>query len=122
MSADVLKDVRAVQGLALRAEEITAGYGGNPIVHGISISVSPGEVISIVGPNGSGKSTFLKSLVGLVEIHSGRVLVGDRDVTGWPPENVARAGVGYVPQVDERVRPVERAREPRDGRLLAAVP
>lgn len=90
-----------LRGLPLRAEEITAGYGGSPIVHGISISVAPGEVVSIVGPNGSGKSTFLKSLVGLVEIQSGTVFIGDREVTGWPPEKVARIGVGYVPQVDD---------------------
>ncbi|HEY5058237.1 MAG TPA: ABC transporter ATP-binding protein [Gaiellaceae bacterium] len=101
MSAD-----RGVQGLPLHAEEITAGYGGSPIVHGISISVEPGEVVSIVGPNGSGKSTFLKSLVGLVEIHSGTVTVGDREVTGWPPENVARIGLGYVPQVDDVFAPL----------------
>jgi len=97
---------RGVQGLPLHAEEITAGYGGSPIVHGISISVEPGEVVSIVGPNGSGKSTFLKSLVGLVEIHSGTVTVGDREVTGWPPENVARIGLGYVPQVDDVFAPL----------------
>jgi len=92
--------------LTLRAEEVTAGYGGSPIVHAISVKVAPGEVVSIVGPNGSGKSTLLKSLVGLVQIQSGRVLIGDRDVTGWPPENVARIGVGYVPQVDDVFAPL----------------
>ena len=99
MSADV-------RGLALKADEITAGYGGAPIVHGVSISVAPGEVVSIVGPNGSGKSTLLKSLVGIVEVLSGRVTVGDRDVTHWAPEDVARAGVGYVPQVDDVFAPL----------------
>lgn len=94
------------RGQPLVAEEITAGYGGNPIVHGLSISVEPGQVVSIVGPNGSGKSTFLKSLVGIVEVHSGRVLVGGREVTGWPPEDVARSGVGYVPQIDDVFAPL----------------
>jgi ABC-type branched-subunit amino acid transport system ATPase component len=92
--------------LTLRAEEVTAGYGGSPIVHSISVTVDPGEVVSIVGANGSGKSTLLKSLVGLVQIQSGQVFVGDRDVTGWPPENVARIGVGYVPQVDDVFAPL----------------
>jgi len=92
--------------LTLRAEEVTAGYGGSPIVHSISVTVDPGEVVSIVGANGSGKSTLLKSLVGLVHIQSGQVFVGDRDVTGWPPENVARIGVGYVPQVDDVFAPL----------------
>ena len=85
---------------------LTAGYGGSPVVHGVSISVAPGEVVSIVGPNGSGKSTLLKSIVGVVEVLSGRVLVGDRDVTGWAAENVARIGVGYVPQIDDVFAPL----------------
>ena len=99
MSADV-------RGLPLVAEDITAGYNGSPVVHGVSISVAPGEVVSIVGPNGSGKSTLLKSLVGIVEVMSGRVTVGDTEVTGWAPEEVVRAGVGYVPQVDDVFGPL----------------
>jgi ABC-type branched-subunit amino acid transport system ATPase component len=95
-----------VEGVSLRTEELTSGYQGSPVVHGVSISVDPGEVVSIVGPNGSGKSTLLKSLVGLVEIMSGKVFVGDRDVTGWPTENVARIGVGYVPQIDDVFPPL----------------
>jgi len=95
-----------VRGLPLVAEDITAGYNGSPVVHGVSISVAPGEVVSIVGPNGSGKSTLLKSLVGIVEVMSGRVTVGDTEVTGWAPEEVVRAGVGYVPQVDDVFGPL----------------
>jgi ABC-type branched-subunit amino acid transport system ATPase component len=97
---------RKVQGVSLRTEDLTSGYQGSPVVHGVSISVNPGEVVSIVGPNGSGKSTLLKSVVGLVEILSGQVFVDDRDVTGWPSENVARIGVGYVPQVDDVFGPL----------------
>jgi ABC-type lipoprotein export system ATPase subunit len=70
------------------------------------VHVAPGEVASVVGPNGSGKSTLLKSLTGIVRISSGRVLVGGRDVTGLPPEEVARAGVGYVPQTDDVFAPL----------------
>jgi ABC-type branched-subunit amino acid transport system ATPase component len=95
-----------VEGIALRTEALTAGYGGSPVVHEVSIEVAPGEVVSIVGPNGSGKSTLLKSIVGVVEVLSGRVLVGDRDVTGWAAENVARIGVGYVPQIDDVFAPL----------------
>jgi ABC-type branched-subunit amino acid transport system ATPase component len=95
-----------VSGLALAADGVTAGYDGNPIIHDVSIAVAPGEVVSIVGPNGSGKSTLLKSLVGIVEILTGHVTVGDRDVTHWAPEEVARIGVGYVPQVDDVFAPL----------------
>jgi ABC-type branched-subunit amino acid transport system ATPase component len=97
---------RPVSGIELRTSELTAGYQRSPVIHGISISVQPGEVVSIVGPNGSGKSTLLKSIVGVVEVMSGRVQIGDEDVTGWPSENVARIGVGYVPQVDDVFAPL----------------
>ncbi len=93
-------------GLALRAEDIRAGYGAGDIIHGVSVEVAPRTVVSVVGPNGSGKSTLLKALTGVIRLTSGRVLVGDRDVTGLPPEEVARAGVGYVPQVDDVFAPL----------------
>ena len=93
-------------GLRLRAEGITAGYGGDPVIRGITVGVSPGEVISLVGPNGSGKSTLLKSLAGMLRISAGRVLAGDADITNWPPEEIARAAVGYVPQVDDVFGPL----------------
>jgi ABC-type branched-subunit amino acid transport system ATPase component len=105
-SAAVNRLERRVDGVALRTVDLTAGYDGSAVVHSVSISVSPGEVVSIVGPNGSGKSTLLKSVVGLVEVLSGQVFVGDREVTGWPSENVARIGVGYVPQIDDVFAPL----------------
>jgi ABC-type branched-subunit amino acid transport system ATPase component len=98
--------VHTVQGVSVRTVDLVAGYGGSPVLHGVSIAVAPGEVVSIVGPNGSGKSTLLKGIVGIVEIMSGRVEVGDRDVTGWRSEDVARIGVGYVPQVDDVFAPL----------------
>jgi branched-chain amino acid transport system ATP-binding protein len=91
---------------ALRAEDIRAGYGAGDIIHGISVSVAPGAVASVVGPNGSGKSTLLKALAGVIRPSSGRVLAGDRDITGLPSEEVARAGVGYVPQTDDVFAPL----------------
>ena len=76
LSAEPLNDGaaagRCVTGVALRTVELTAGYGGSPVIHGVSLSVAPGEVVSIVGPNGSGKSTLLKSIVGVVETLSGQ--------------------------------------------------
>ena len=91
---------------ALLAEDVRAGYGAGDIIHGVSVQVAPGTVASVVGPNGSGKSTLLKALCGVVRPSTGRVLIGDRDITGLPPEEVARAGVGYVPQVDDVFAPL----------------
>jgi ABC-type branched-subunit amino acid transport system ATPase component len=96
----------AVHGERIRAENVTAGYGGDPVIRSLSVQAAPGQVVSLVGPNGSGKSTLLKSLVGIVRVSAGRVLVGDRDVTNLAPEEVARAGVGYVPQVDDVFAPL----------------
>lgn len=94
------------KGAALRTEELVAGYGGSPIIHGVSLTVDPGDVVSVVGPNGSGKSTLMKAIVGLLPILSGRVVLGGRDVTGLAPEEMARSGVGYVPQVDDVFPPL----------------
>jgi ABC-type branched-subunit amino acid transport system ATPase component len=63
-------------------------------------------VVSVVGPNGSGKSTLLKAMVGILRVTGGRILIGDREVTNLPPEEMARAGVGYVPQVDDVFAPL----------------
>jgi ABC-type branched-subunit amino acid transport system ATPase component len=94
------------RGAAFRAEDVTAGYGGRPVIEGVSVSVAAGEVACVVGPNGSGKSTLLKSLVGIVPVMSGRVLFADRDITNRPAEDIARLGVGYVPQVDDVFAPL----------------
>ena len=96
----------AKSGAALSAAGVTAGYGGDPVIRDVTVLVSPGEVVSLVGANGSGKSTLLKSLVGVVRVSAGTVTVGPRDVTNKAPEDVARAGVGYVPQVDDVFAPL----------------
>jgi ABC-type branched-subunit amino acid transport system ATPase component len=97
---------RAARGEPLRATGVTAGYGGDPVIRNITLVADPGEVVSLVGANGSGKSTFLKSLVGVVRVTAGTVVIGETDVTGKAPEEVARAGVGYVPQVDDVFAPL----------------
>jgi ABC-type branched-subunit amino acid transport system ATPase component len=91
---------------ALAAERITAGYGGAPVVREVSVQVAPGEVVALIGPNGAGKSTLLKSLVGVVRVMSGRVLLGGEDMTNRAPEDLARRGVGYVPQVGDIFEPL----------------
>jgi branched-chain amino acid transport system ATP-binding protein len=93
-------------GAGLLAEGVTAGYGADPVVRDVSVQAGPGEVVSVVGPNGSGKSTLLKAMIGVLRTSAGRVSVGGRDVTGIAPEEMARAGVGYVPQVDDVFAPL----------------
>jgi branched-chain amino acid transport system ATP-binding protein len=90
----------------LRAEGITSGYGGVPIIRDVSISVGKGEIVAVIGPNGAGKSTMLKSLVGILKLSGGKILLGADDVTGHPPEDLAKRGVGYVPQVQDIFEPL----------------
>ena len=90
----------------LRALGITSGYGGTPVIHEVSIDVGPGEIVAIIGPNGAGKSTLLKSLVGILRLTGGKILLSEQDVTNHPPEDLARRGVGYVPQVNDIFEPL----------------
>ena len=94
------------KGLVLTTVNLSAGYDGRAIVSEIAVEATPGKVVSIVGPNGSGKSTLLKSLVGVVQVLEGKVTVGDQDITNLPPEEIAKIGVGYVPQIDDVFPPL----------------
>ena len=83
----------------LAIEDLAAGYGAAPIVSGVSLGVGLGEIVSVIGPNGAGKSTLLKAVMGRLRVTEGRVLLGGRDVTNLRGNELARRGVGYVPQV-----------------------
>ncbi len=85
---------------ALLAENVTAGYGRTPIITDISLSVEQGTVTTIIGPNGAGKSTFAKTVVGILRASTGRIMVGDLDITRMPGHQIPRHGLVYVPQND----------------------
>jgi ABC-type branched-subunit amino acid transport system ATPase component len=85
----------------LEVRGLVAGYGGSPIVHGIDLTVGPGEVATIVGPNGAGKSTLLKAITGQIEVLEGTVELDSDDVTGLRGDRLARRGIGFVPQVND---------------------
>jgi ABC-type branched-subunit amino acid transport system ATPase component len=84
----------------LFADAIASGYGSVEILHGVSVRVEPGEIVSIIGPNGAGKSTLIKAIFGLLPVMRGRVLLGGEEITGLRPDRIVRRGMGYVPQVD----------------------
>ena len=84
----------------LEASNLVAGYGETEILHGVSITVSEGEVITIIGPNGCGKSTLMKAIVGLLRIRTGRVTFRGADISALPPEQIVRTGLCYVPQTN----------------------
>ncbi len=82
----------------LEAVDVVAGYGETEILHGVSIAVDAGEIVTVIGPNGCGKSTLMKTIVGLVNQRSGRVTFDGEDITERPPGAIVRAGLCYVPQ------------------------
>ncbi|RZN37199.1 MAG: ABC transporter ATP-binding protein [Methanosarcinales archaeon] len=85
----------------LKVSDIISGYTDLDILHGISIHIKPGEIISIIGPNGSGKSTLMKTIFGLLRIRSGEIIFNGDNITGIQPEAIVRKGMGYVPQEKE---------------------
>src|SRR6185437_16522376 len=85
----------------LQAEDIATGYGRTEIVHGVSISVEEGHVVSIIGPNGAGKSTLIKALAGSLTLHRGAITLAGVDVSRSRQDARARLGLGYVPQTKD---------------------
>ena len=86
----------------LALDDIHAAYGLSRVLFGISLDINPGECVCLLGRNGVGKTTTIRSVMGLLRPTSGRVVWKGRDIAGWPPHRVARAGIGFVPE-DRRV-------------------
>jgi len=77
---------------------LSSAYGQSQVLHGIDLSVAPGEIVALVGRNGMGKSTLMKSLIGVMPIQSGRIAVDGTDVTALPSHRRVAHGLAYVPQ------------------------
>jgi branched-chain amino acid transport system ATP-binding protein len=82
----------------LRIDGLHTYYGHGHILQGVDLEVPPGRIAVVLGRNGVGKTTTLRSIIGLASPRSGRILLGDQDVAGWPPHLIVRVGVGYVPE------------------------
>ncbi|MCK4697007.1 MAG: ABC transporter ATP-binding protein [Dehalococcoidia bacterium] len=82
----------------LQVKEVISGYGETEILHGVSITIEEGQIVTIIGPNGSGKSTLLKTIFGLVQPKKGQVLFNGQEITSMAPETIVRKGLCYVPQ------------------------
>ena len=83
---------------ALEAEGLHTFYGKSHILHGISLAVNEGEIVTLLGRNGAGKTTTLRSLVGLTPPRQGSVHIFGQATTNWPPYRIAMLGIGYVPE------------------------
>jgi branched-chain amino acid transport system ATP-binding protein len=82
----------------LRVRGLTAGYGGALVLHGLDFDIAAGEVLVLLGRNGAGKSTTLKALIGLIRPRAGKIVFAGADIAGRAPCDIARRGLGYVPE------------------------
>jgi branched-chain amino acid transport system ATP-binding protein len=86
----------------LEVSGLDAFYGRAQILYGLSFDVGEGEVVAIMGRNGAGKSTTMKAIMGLLEGTRGSIRFDGRDIGGLPPYQIARLGLGFVPE-DRRI-------------------
>jgi branched-chain amino acid transport system ATP-binding protein len=82
----------------LRIEGLNAHYGRSHVLQGVDLEVPAGKIGAVLGRNGVGKTTTVRSIMGLVPPTGGRVALDGKDIAGWPPHLIARAGVAYVPE------------------------
>lgn len=88
--------------MILTARDLVTGYGLGAVIHGVSFDVGAGEVVCLLGRNGAGKSTALRSVMGLTPPRGGRVEFMGEEITGRQPFEIARLGIGYIPD-DRRI-------------------
>ncbi|MGW0040181.1 ABC transporter ATP-binding protein [Rhodococcus sp. NPDC003348] len=82
----------------LELRNVRAAYDAITVLHGIDLSVEPGQIVALLGPNGAGKTTALKVAAGVHPVASGQLLLGGRDVTGAASRDLARTGVCLIPE------------------------
>jgi len=83
---------------ALELSNLTSGYGGSTVVHGVSLQVAPGEILALVGKNGMGKSSLLKTILSFLPAWDGAVRLDGHDVTRLAPYRKRALGLAYAPQ------------------------
>jgi branched-chain amino acid transport system ATP-binding protein len=110
--------------MILTARDLVTGYGLGAVIHSVSFDVGAGDVVCLLGRNGAGKSTTLRSVMGLTPPRGGRVEFMGEEITGRQPFEIARLGIGYIPDdrrifadltVEENLEIVRRVAH-RDGR------
>ena len=82
----------------LEIEGIETCYGLSQVLFGVSLSIAPGEIVTLMGRNGMGKTTTVRSVMGLTQARAGRVLFRGKDIRGLPAYRIAQLGIGLVPE------------------------
>ena len=82
----------------LKIENLQAAYGKVEVLHGISLEVPKGKLVTLIGSNGAGKTTTMRAISGMIKPKAGTVMLGGRDVTGLESHKIARAGLAHSPE------------------------
>jgi branched-chain amino acid transport system ATP-binding protein len=82
----------------LTLDNVHTYYGESHVLHGISLTIQKGSLVALLGRNGMGKTTTIHSIIGLTPPRRGTISYNGRDITGLPSYQIARAGIGFVPQ------------------------
>jgi urea ABC transporter ATP-binding protein UrtE len=82
----------------LKIEDLHASYGGSLVLHGVNLSIAPGEIHALMGRNGMGKTTLMRTVMGLLPTRSGIVAFNGEAIQGLRTHEIAAKGLGYVPQ------------------------
>ena len=83
---------------ALEITDLHAWYGESHILHGVKLSVAPGEVVTLLGRNGAGRTTLLRAIMGLTGRRHGSIRVNGVEAIGLPTHRIAHLGIGYCPE------------------------
>lgn len=114
----------------LSVQDVYAGYAETVVLRGVSIDVDEGEIVALVGRNGAGKTTTLRCVTGALSPLRGTVTYDGEDITGLPPMETARRGIGFVPEdrrvfpgltVEENLRLAQFGSHPDRGRSIETV-
>ena len=82
----------------LEVKNLEVAYGALTALHGVSLTIQPGEMVALVGPNGAGKSTLLKTIAGLLVPRAGAILWEGKRLSAVPPQRIVERGVALVPE------------------------
>src|SRR5690606_36190381 len=85
-------------GVMLQVQDLRVAYGDIEALHGVSLDVAEGEIVTLIGANGAGKSTTLRAISGLVRARSGRILFRGQEITRTPAHRIVALGIGHVPE------------------------
>ncbi|HEY0295164.1 MAG TPA: ABC transporter ATP-binding protein, partial [Bordetella sp.] len=82
----------------LQVDNLVAGYGKVQVLHGLSMSVPQGQLVTLIGSNGAGKTTTLRALSGMIRPDSGSITLGGQQIAGLPSYTIARRGLAHSPE------------------------